>query len=96
MLLGTAHNSLVAVQVPGFTCHCPLPSTRNLSSPLSLAPDSAAKARYSVDIETEGIRIATTTDQNHLTWDEAYQLSEKMKKEVTEKGGGLSRCPWPS
>ncbi len=96
MLLGTAHNSPVALQVPGFTYHCPSPSTRNLSSPLSLAPDSAAKARYSVDIETGGIRVATTTDQKRLTWDEAQPLSEKMKKEVTEKGGGLSRCPWPS
>jgi len=41
--------------------------------------------KYSVDTATGAIKLASTTDKQALTWDEAEKLSDKIKKELGER-----------
>lgn len=63
------------------------PDQRKEAESREAAEKESKQAKYSVDQETAGIKVASTAEKA-LTWDEAEKLSKSIKKEISEKGRG--------
>ncbi len=63
------------------------PERRREIEEAEAAERESKKAKYSVDQESGGIKVATTSEKA-LTWEEAEKVSKHIKKEIGEKGKG--------